>query len=164
MSGTLKSFVESIVDAAGPYTYLNGTPIVADAHRVFRQHEAERAKSGGDRFGGPTRCTDGGHSRENGGQPADKADRDTLGRVVREAWVRWASQQPAPKPSWLLPYDELSEPEKEADRQIGEAVVAYRAARSGRAASMTRPCRGAAEVAGGRALINAASKKGNRDE
>lgn len=49
-------------------------------------------------------------------------DRDTLGRMVREAWVRWAKTQPAPKPSWLLPYDEIAEPDKEADRQIGEAI------------------------------------------
>jgi|GEM_PF-6563020 len=48
--------------------------------------------------------------------------RDELGRMVREAWVRWAATQPAPKPSWLVPYEELSEPDKEADRQIGEAI------------------------------------------
>lgn len=49
---------------------------------------------------------------------------DDLGRIVREAWVRWAKTQPAPKPHWLVPYDELGEPDKEADRQIGMAVVA----------------------------------------
>lgn len=47
--------------------------------------------------------------------------RDDGGRVVREAWVRWALTQPNPKPSWLVPYDELSEADKEADRQIFEA-------------------------------------------
>lgn len=52
-------------------------------------------------------------------------DRETLGRMVREAWVRWALTQPAPKPSWLVPYDELSEPDKEADRQIGEAIAKW---------------------------------------
>lgn len=52
-------------------------------------------------------------------------DRDTLGRFVREAWVRWAKTQPAPKTSWLVDYDELSEPDKEADRQIGEAVAQW---------------------------------------
>lgn len=52
-------------------------------------------------------------------------DRDTLGRFVREAWVRWAESQPEPKPSWLLPYDELSEADKEADRQIGEALARW---------------------------------------
>lgn len=52
-------------------------------------------------------------------------DRETLGRMVREAWVRWARTQPDPKPSWLVPYDELSEPDKEADRQIGEAIAKW---------------------------------------
>lgn len=52
-------------------------------------------------------------------------DRDQLGRFVREAWVRWAEQQEAPKPNWLLPYDELSESDKEVDRQIGEAVARW---------------------------------------
>ena len=51
-----------------------------------------------------------------------KLDPDMLGRVVRDAWVKWARTQPNPKPSWLVPYDQLSEPEKEADRQIGMAV------------------------------------------
>lgn len=51
--------------------------------------------------------------------------RDVLGRRVREAWVDWAKRQPSPKPSWLVPYDELSEPDKEADRQIGEALVSF---------------------------------------
>lgn len=52
-------------------------------------------------------------------------DRDTLGRFVREAWVRWARTQPDPKPSWLVPYDLLDEPDKEADRQIGEALARW---------------------------------------
>ena len=65
-------------------------------------------------------------------------ERDTLGRMVREAWVRWAHTQPSPKPSWLVPYDELAESDKEADRQIGEAiakwtVIHYEARRAGRA-------------------------------
>ena len=51
-------------------------------------------------------------------------DRDKLGRIVREAWIVWAKTQPNPKESWLVPYDNLSESDKEADRQIGEAVIA----------------------------------------
>jgi hypothetical protein len=51
--------------------------------------------------------------------------RNFLGQIVREAWVKWAKQQPNPKPSWLSPYDELDEADKEADRQIGEAVVQW---------------------------------------
>lgn len=50
-------------------------------------------------------------------------DRDTLGRMVREAWVQWAMTQPNPKPSWTIPYEDLAEPDKEADRQIGEAIA-----------------------------------------
>lgn len=49
--------------------------------------------------------------------------RDDLGRHVRDAWIRWAKSQPEPKASWLVPYDELPERDKEADRQIGEAVA-----------------------------------------
>lgn len=48
--------------------------------------------------------------------------RDALGRYVRAAWITWARTQPDPKPSWLVPYDELPEHLKEADRCIGEAV------------------------------------------
>jgi len=49
--------------------------------------------------------------------------RDILGRVVREAWVKWALTQPNPKVSWLLSYDQIAESGKEVDRQIGEAVA-----------------------------------------
>lgn len=60
----------------------------------------------------------------DGGRPLPY-DRETLGRFVRGAWVRWAETQPNPKPSWTVPYDDLSEPDKEADRQIGEAVARW---------------------------------------
>jgi hypothetical protein len=56
---------------------------------------------------------------------ADAVMRDMLGMVVREAWVAWAGQQPAPKPSWLLPWDQLAESDREVDRLIGEAVRAF---------------------------------------
>lgn len=50
-------------------------------------------------------------------------DRDLLGRVVRDAWVKWASEQPDVKPGWLVPWDDMPEgPDKEVDRLIGEAV------------------------------------------
>jgi hypothetical protein len=52
-------------------------------------------------------------------------DRETLGRLVRDAWVRWAQTQPYPKPSWLEPWERLGEDDKEADRQIGEAVARW---------------------------------------
>ena len=46
-------------------------------------------------------------------------ERDRLGRLVRELWISWAEKQACPKPSWLVPYDDLSEADKEADRVIG---------------------------------------------
>lgn len=52
---------------------------------------------------------------------ADEA-RERHGRRVREVWVAWAKRQPNPKPSWLVPWDELSEADKEADRCIGSAL------------------------------------------
>lgn len=48
--------------------------------------------------------------------------RDTLGRAVRKAWIQWANDQPEPKPSWFVTYDDLPERDKEADRQIGEML------------------------------------------
>lgn len=51
--------------------------------------------------------------------------RDILGQEVRRVWLEWASEQDNPKPSWLLPWEELSEADKEVDRRIGERM--YRA-------------------------------------
>lgn len=51
-------------------------------------------------------------------------DRESLGMIVREAWVKWAERQPQPKPSWLVSWHGLAEADKEADRQIGETVAA----------------------------------------
>jgi hypothetical protein len=50
-------------------------------------------------------------------------ERDRLGRLVRELWVSWAERHPNPKQSWLVPYDELTESDKEADRVIGEGMM-----------------------------------------
>lgn len=50
-------------------------------------------------------------------------DREHLGEIVRNAWINWAQVQPNCKPSWLVPWENLSEAEKEADRRIGEAVA-----------------------------------------
>lgn len=49
-------------------------------------------------------------------------DREELGRLVREVWVRWAREQPDPKSSWLTPWEGLSEPDREVDRRIGDAL------------------------------------------
>lgn len=50
-------------------------------------------------------------------------NRDELGRLVRETWVKYCIETGDVKPSHLLPYDALSEWDKEADRRIGEAVA-----------------------------------------
>lgn len=50
-------------------------------------------------------------------------NREGLGKLVRDVWVRWAKEQPNPKPSWLLPWEELGEADKEVDRRIGEALA-----------------------------------------
>ena len=57
--------------------------------------------------------------------------REQRGRLVRDAWVAAVLELiPAPKPSWLLAWDELdpADPElafqREVDMRIGEAVAA----------------------------------------
>jgi hypothetical protein len=52
----------------------------------------------------------------------DPAHREFLGQLVRMEWVKWAREQPNPKPSWLTPWHELTEPEREVDRRIGERI------------------------------------------
>jgi hypothetical protein len=49
--------------------------------------------------------------------------REYLGSVVRETWIHWARVQPNAKPSWVVPYEELREPDKEVDRQIGVDIA-----------------------------------------
>lgn len=56
--------------------------------------------------------------------PAIPCDRETGGQFVRKVWIAWAMEQPNPKPSWLVPWEELSEPDKEVDRRIFEACYA----------------------------------------
>lgn len=64
-------------------------------------------------------------------------DRETLGRIVREVWVAWAREQASPKPSWLVPWEGLSEADREVDRRIGETVAARaRDAAAGEAARL----------------------------
>lgn len=48
--------------------------------------------------------------------------REELGRAVRQVWVAWAHEQPAPKPSWLLPWEALDDGQREVDMRIGEAL------------------------------------------
>ena len=48
---------------------------------------------------------------------------EVLGRLVRGVWTRWACEQPQPKPSWLIPWDDLDEGQREVDIRIGRAVA-----------------------------------------
>lgn len=50
-------------------------------------------------------------------------DREKLGRIVREVWVRYAIEHGDTKPGHLAPWEELSEYDREVDRQIGETVA-----------------------------------------
>ena len=53
---------------------------------------------------------------------------EALGRLVRETWIEWATEQPDPKPSWLVGWDELNAGQREVDIRIGSAVAAAVAA------------------------------------
>lgn len=50
-------------------------------------------------------------------------DREALGRLVREVWIAWAYEQAAPKPSWLVPWEDMAECDRELDRRIGERIA-----------------------------------------
>jgi len=82
-------------------------------------------------------------------------ERERLGRLVREEWVRWAQEQPDPKPSWLTPWVGLSESMKEVDRRIGERV-----ARAAEAAAFLRAAEMAKEARLGEGEPNAEGKTG----
>ena len=55
--------------------------------------------------------------------------REHFGKLVRETWVAWASGQPDPKPSWLVPWEELDDGQREVDMRIGAAVAAAESVR-----------------------------------
>jgi hypothetical protein len=44
------------------------------------------------------------------------------GRIVRETWVKWAREQPEPKDSWLVPWEDLDKGQREVDARIEAAV------------------------------------------
>jgi hypothetical protein len=57
----------------------------------------------------------------------DAEKRTQLGRMVRDVWIRWSLDQPDVEdhPSWLVPWDELSERDREVDMRIGESIYVY---------------------------------------
>lgn len=46
------------------------------------------------------------------------------GRIVRDTWVKWAREQPDPKDSWLVPWEDLDDGQREVDARIEAAVRA----------------------------------------
>lgn len=60
---------------------------------------------------------------ERGGMTGDPAEpRELAGRLVRQVWLEWAREQPSPKPSWLLLWEQLDEGQREVDMRIGDAL------------------------------------------
>ncbi len=61
-------------------------------------------------------------------------DRESLGEMVREAWVQACTRvYENPPPSWIKPWDQMSPQAQEVDRQMGE----YFAHRLGLAAKIS---------------------------
>jgi hypothetical protein len=73
--------------------------------------------------------------------PGGSEPRELVGRLVRQVWVQWAREQPDPKPSWLLPWEDLDDGQREADMRIGAALfdAGYRAGTNGDDALGTAP-------------------------
>jgi hypothetical protein len=51
-----------------------------------------------------------------------RPSREELGHRIREVWVRWAREQADPKSSWLLPWEDLDDGQREVDMRMGEAL------------------------------------------
>jgi hypothetical protein len=45
------------------------------------------------------------------------------GKLVRTVWMNWGREQPDPKHSWLVPWEDLGDPQREVDMRIGDAVA-----------------------------------------
>jgi hypothetical protein len=56
--------------------------------------------------------------------PTSNPRREHLGRIVRDVWVTWAMEQPDPKLSWLAPWEQLDDRQREVDMRIGETIHA----------------------------------------
>lgn len=52
-------------------------------------------------------------------------DHETLGRMVRDVWITWALEQPNPKPSWLVPWEQLPATDREVDIRIGRRLANF---------------------------------------
>lgn len=90
-------------------------------------------------------------------------DRERLGRIVREVWIAWAKEQPNPKASWLVPWEGLSEPDKEVDRRIGDRLFSE-GARGGEGTALPdRQATIAAAIEAGVRALREAGLDGDRD-
>lgn len=47
---------------------------------------------------------------------------ERIGKLVRDTWIAWAKEQPNPKQSWLVEWDNLPEPDKDVDIRIAVAI------------------------------------------
>lgn len=56
--------------------------------------------------------------------PPDWMSREDVGRLVRDTWIAYCLEIGDTKASHIAPWEELSEQDKEADRRIGDAVIA----------------------------------------
>jgi hypothetical protein len=45
--------------------------------------------------------------------------------MVRDTWVAWAREQPDPKPSWLVPWDDLDDGQRAVDVMIGRELFNF---------------------------------------
>lgn len=50
-------------------------------------------------------------------------DRETLGREVRRVWIEFCREIGDDRPSHLASWEDMTEPEREVDRRIGEAIA-----------------------------------------
>ena len=53
----------------------------------------------------------------------DSAFIEKMAEAVRDVWVEWASTQSNPKPSWLVPWKDIDEISRDADRWIARRMV-----------------------------------------
>lgn len=60
--------------------------------------------------------------REPAERPAEGTSRERHGKRVREIWVAWANEQPDAKPSWLVPWEDLDDAQREVDMRIGAGL------------------------------------------
>lgn len=55
----------------------------------------------------------------------NEAKREILGSIVRAAWIGYCETTGAIKPKNMIPWDELDDWNKEADRVIGETLFNF---------------------------------------